>query len=262
MSRNFELLQRAHSLMERTALFSAASAEGAAPQIAKPAESDAPEAGACFPSAALEASERSEILKLVCGIFQPGHSDAVRIVVVAGVDEHSSSTWITACAGELLSEQVREPVCVVDANFHQHGLNAMFGVENGLGLADAVLGNGSLRDYCSRMRGRLFLLSAGSLGGSRGDALPRESMWCRIQQLRREFGYAVIAAPPVAPCAAEVLALGQMSDGVLLVVEANTTRRDAALAAKEMLTNSKVPVLGAVLNNRTFPIPDNWYARL
>jgi Mrp family chromosome partitioning ATPase len=56
--------------------------------------------------------------------------------------------------------------------------------------------------------------------------------------------------------------LSRWTDGVVLVLEANATRRDAARRVKEILDAANVSVLGVVLNNRTFPIPDVLYRRL
>lgn len=51
-------------------------------------------------------------------------------------------------------------------------------------------------------------------------------------------------------------------DGAVLVISANHTRREAALRAKETLLNWNVELLGIVIANRTFPVPDAIYRRL
>ena len=51
-------------------------------------------------------------------------------------------------------------------------------------------------------------------------------------------------------------------DGAVLVVNANYTRREAALQAKETLLNWNVELLGAVVVNRAFPVPEAIYRRL
>jgi protein-tyrosine kinase len=48
----------------------------------------------------------------------------------------------------------------------------------------------------------------------------------------------------------------------VLVLEANSTRRVAARKAKQALEAANVRVLGTVLNNRTFPIPEKIYRLL
>ena len=60
----------------------------------------------------------------------------------------------------------------------------------------------------------------------------------------------------------EAIALGQIADGLVLVLEANATRRESALRIAETLRATQIRVLGAVLNKRTFPIPEGLYNRL
>jgi Mrp family chromosome partitioning ATPase len=45
-------------------------------------------------------------------------------------------------------------------------------------------------------------------------------------------------------------------------VEANHSRRDTVRHAKEQLEGAQVRLLGAVLDQRTFPIPEKLYRRL
>ncbi len=82
-----------------------------------------------------------------------------------------------------------------------------------------------------------------------------------MAELRKEFDYVLIDSPPLNMCSDSVV-LGQLSDGVILVLEANATRREAVLRVAEELRARHVQVLGAVLNKRTFPIPELLYHRL
>jgi Mrp family chromosome partitioning ATPase len=52
------------------------------------------------------------------------------------------------------------------------------------------------------------------------------------------------------------------SDGAVLVITANQTRREAAVRAKEILLSWNAQLLGAVLDNRAFPVPESIYRRL
>jgi len=56
--------------------------------------------------------------------------------------------------------------------------------------------------------------------------------------------------------------LGQIADGVILILESMVTRRETARTAKENLAAANVKILGAVLNNHTFSIPETLYRRL
>ena len=70
------------------------------------------------------------------------------------------------------------------------------------------------------------------------------------------FQYLFLARYP------ESTALGQIADGLVLVLEAEATRREAASAAAASLRAANVPILAAVLNKRNFPIPQKLYKRL
>jgi Mrp family chromosome partitioning ATPase len=83
----------------------------------------------------------------------------------------------------------------------------------------------------------------------------------RIKELRETFRYVVIHSGPIRLETSPTL-LSRWTDGVVLVVEANATRRDTARRVREILDAAKVRVLGVILNNRTFPIPDAIYRRL
>jgi len=82
-----------------------------------------------------------------------------------------------------------------------------------------------------------------------------------MTELRTAFDYVLIDAPPVSPYTDASL-LGQLADGVVLVLEANSTRRETAREAKQSLEAANSRVLAAVLNKRTFPLPDFIYHNL
>jgi protein-tyrosine kinase len=107
----------------------------------------------------------------------------------------------------------------------------------------------------------LFILSGDSLAEQQLGPAARDQLAGMVLQLRDRFDYVLVEAPPIARFH-EGLIFGQMSDGLVLVVEANATRREIAKQTKERLQAADVKLLGTVLNNRTYPIPQKLYARL
>jgi Mrp family chromosome partitioning ATPase len=71
----------------------------------------------------------------------------------------------------------------------------------------------------------------------------------------------LLDAPPV-NLYADATLLGRLAEGVVLVLQANSTRREAARKAKESLESAKVRLWGAVLNKRTFPVPEFVYRNI
>ena len=107
----------------------------------------------------------------------------------------------------------------------------------------------------------LWLLSSGALASDSPNLLSSDRVKTRLAELRAEFAFVILDAPPLTRYA-DAIALGQLSDGLILVLEADTTRKKAALTAAANLHSSNVQILGAVLNKRTFPIPEKIYSRL
>jgi Mrp family chromosome partitioning ATPase len=109
--------------------------------------------------------------------------------------------------------------------------------------------------------GNLWVLPWGSVNGNSQTIISCDRFHQRFAELRAEFDYVLIDAPAVNLCA-DPIALGRLSDGLVLVVQLNTTRREAARNAKEALEAAKVRLLGVVLNNRKYPIPEILYRML
>ena len=195
----------------------------------------------------------------VCSCFQI--PTAPRTVVFSSV-QGNGSTEICCRAGEVLAAQGSGSVCLVDANLRAPSLHQLLGVAKSPGLADATVKPGPIKDFTVRIAGgNLWLLPSGSSAAETQGLFASDRLRSRIGELREEFDYVLIDAPPVSSCADAVL-LGQMADGVILVVEANSTRRETARMAKETFESAKVKLLGAILNNRTFPIPEALYRKL
>jgi receptor protein-tyrosine kinase len=105
------------------------------------------------------------------------------------------------------------------------------------------------------------VITSGSATGDWAQIGKLEMMRACIAQLRARFDYVLIDAPILGNYP-DVMSLGILADGVILVLQAHSTRREVACRVKHELEASGVQVLGAVLNDRTFPIPEGVYLRL
>jgi Mrp family chromosome partitioning ATPase len=91
--------------------------------------------------------------------------------------------------------------------------------------------------------------------------LGSDRMRLLLPELRREFDYVLIDAPPLRG-GDDTLMLGRNAEGVVLVLRANSSRRETARKAVQDLEAAQIRVLGAVLNHRTFPVPESIYKKL
>ncbi len=203
-----------------------------------------------------------EALRLVQQIFIFQTQDPPRVVVFAGIDHGNGCSQICVSVAETLARHARRPVCLVEANFRSPALPELFGTTNHHGLTNALLENGPIGTFAKRVnRDNLWLLSSGSLAADSQNLLTSERLPERLQELRNGFDFVIIDAPPLNRYS-DAIVLGQHSDGLVLVLEADSTRREAATAIAANLRSVKVPILAAVLNKRTFPIPEGLYRRI
>ena len=79
--------------------------------------------------------------------------------------------------------------------------------------------------------------------------------------MRQQFDFIVVDVPALNQYA-DAAAVAKVCDGIIIVLEANSTRREAARKMTENLQMTNTPILGVVLNKRTFPVPESLYRRL
>jgi Mrp family chromosome partitioning ATPase len=125
-----------------------------------------------------------------------------------------------------------------------------------------MLQSGPVRNFAHQVNGgNLWVITCGSKTTDPHSLLTSDGLRARLAELRAEFDYVLIDGPPVNLCA-DATVLGKLADGVVLVVQANSTHREVARKAKESLASANVRLLGAVLNKRTFPIPESLYRKI
>lgn len=253
MSKNFELLYQTGKAMEM--LQPVAEAETTKTM-------SLPEVSACAPTLEIDGIAREELTKLVHRLFLVPGSEAPHHVIFTSTELGNGCTWMCARAAEVLASQVGSSVCVVDCNLRSPSLHQQFGVENHYGLADALAGDGPIRQYAQQLsRPNLWLVSCGAGDASSEKLLTSGRMRTRISELRSEFDYVLMDVASMNTCNHSLI-FGGWVDGVVLVLKANSSRRDSTRDAMQQLQASSVRMLGAVLNQRTFPIPQRIYKHL
>jgi capsular exopolysaccharide synthesis family protein len=254
VSRHFELMQEALKEVERETPPAHESTPILFPVPAAKEE--------CALPLGFDGMAREECLNLVQRIFlsQPGNHS--RAIVFAGIDKGDGCSRICVETARILAANTSASVCIVDANFRTPSLPDLFGIANHKGLANALVEEGGVRTFAKQLKpSNLWLLSAGGLVPGSSVLLNSDRLKLRLQELREQFAYILIDSAAL-NLYGDAVALGKITDGVVVVLQADSTRRESALKALESLRQSQVEVLGAVLNRRTFPIPNFLYRRL
>lgn len=208
-----------------------------------------------------EAIAREEELKLVQRIFL-AEEDSPRMVLFSGFERDTSCASICIRAGEILASQGEGSVCLVDMGFSVPSLHGYCGVPNDRGLAEAMTDPNPIQEFARQLSpANLWVIPGGQSAPQLNFAKVADGLRARMEELRKAFRYVVVHSGSLW-LNADAMLISKWADGVVLILEAHSTRRDTARRIKESLAAANARVLGVVLNNRTYPIPDTLYCRL
>jgi len=82
-----------------------------------------------------------------------------------------------------------------------------------------------------------------------------------LDHLRTLFDYILIDTPALRQ-SNDILSLAPFADGIILVVEADRTRKDQILHAEKSIEFARGKLIGSILNKRTYVVPEWIYRRL
>lgn len=93
------------------------------------------------------------------------------------------------------------------------------------------------------------------------ESTPMETAFNNLQTLRFAFDYILLDCPALSASDAASF-LAPETDGVMVVVEADSTKREQILNAKQTIERADGNLLGFILNKRQYAVPDWLYKRL
>jgi hypothetical protein len=199
-----------------------------------------------------EVFAREQIRGLVRRVFLGNVGGPVRQVVFSSAEPHLDIASICDRVAMALAQETRAHVALVDTGQE---------IAEDVSTRLASRGTALIKYASAQIAVNLWRVPKSALEGcseEAGTGLP----WppC-LEELRKEFEYVVIQGP-AAGMSGEAALLGQLTDGIILVLGAGGTRRATARKIKETLAAAQCRILGTVLTERTFPMPERIYRRL
>lgn len=203
---------------------------------------------------------QEQLESLIRQVFVPGFPRPSRQVVLSAVERGAGAAHVCKQVGELLAARSGESVCIVETDLRTRFLEKEFGGTSIGGEATPELA-GAVQLSSLQIADKLWFMPAHAFAGTPQNASSVAWLRTRLGAIRREFGYALFHAPPIAREGSASL-LAHLADGLILVLQAHRTRRATVKLLREILQGSNVRLLGAVLSERRFPIPESLYQRL
>jgi len=201
-----------------------------------------------------EAFAREQIRSLVQRVFFSLSDRPARQVVFSAVEGDTDIRQICRRIAATLSEETLKSVAVMSAG--PRLLESVGARESTVDSQSRDASMPPLRRIATKLRENLWQVPPAGRNPATAS-----SLHSYLGEMRREFEYSIVEAPPAGE-SNEATAMAQFADGIILVMSAQRTRRAAALKIKESLDAAKARLLGTVLCDRQFPIPEKVYRRL
>lgn len=228
-------------VLPRSGVIAAGKQKIATPEIASPREAS---------SWSPDNFAREQIRSLVQRVFFASRSGSIRQVVFTALGPEIDVAGLCEQVGKILSMETHSDVAVVELEQTE-----------ARGSERPPKGK-DVKSWSTQLSPNLWRVPGfGQYQCDEQQSGAGEFWLSSLARLRNEFQFAVIHGP-AAYLSSEVALLGQLSDGIVLVLDAHSTRRVTARKLKETLDATEARILGSVLSGRRFPMPYPIYRRL
>lgn len=175
-----------------------------------------------------------------------------RVLAITSAIPREGKSVTTVNLGVILSEIRHFKVLCVDGDFRRSRLSMLFDAKPGPGLADFLRGEASYEEIVQpTVIPNLFFVAAGETSGrSSAELLSSQKANAVIRRFQTEFHYTLVDTPP-ATTVTDVGVIGQMCNGVIMLVRLNFTPEPIAQRAVRLLRVNKVPIVGCLLVGRS-----------
>jgi len=169
-----------------------------------------------------------------------------RVIAITSAENGAGKTTCAANLALVLAEAPLARVLLIDANLQRPGIGDLFGYEPGENLMTKLLGReDAAPPYAvASMSGSSLQLAALKQDSGRGKRLDRALFSEALRALRSAYDYVIIDAGSALETA-DVNAVSECADGVVMVARAGRSRHGKIRQAIEQLAPASV--LGTVL---------------
>ncbi len=189
---------------------------------------------------------------LVSILFTGDKERQPRVLLVTSSSPSEGKSTVVSNLGIALAE-VNQKVLLIDADVRRPRLHSIFKLKNDRGLSNLLRSKDQTQDAWRQHIQEsgvpnLFIMTSGTSTSAATSLLYSTRIPELLKELQEEFQTILLDTPPMLQIP-DARVLGRMADGVILVVRAGQTTRDAAVAAGRRFSEDGTAVLGTILND-------------
>lgn len=167
------------------------------------------------------------------------------IVITSSEPGEGKST--TAGNLALSFAQAEKKTIIVDCDLRKPSLHKKFKISNINGLSDVLIGREKLEVAIHKHNNKLDILASGKIPPNPSEMLGSKAMTRLIEVLKENYDVVILDTAPL-QAVTDAQIISTKADGVILVVRAESTKKESVIQAKSLLEKVGANILGTVLN--------------
>jgi protein-tyrosine kinase len=180
-------------------------------------------------------------------LYRIRETQPLKTVLISSAIPAEGKTLVATNLAHALVRQQGCRVLLIDADLRAPRVHTLLGAPSNPGLADYLQGGASEFDVIQRgFEEGFYFIPAGTHVTHPSELISSDRMKAFLERAKPAFDWIIIDSSPVLPVS-DATVLGGMSDGVLLVVRANSTPAESCRKAAHEFKDSQI--LGVVLNS-------------
>jgi tyrosine-protein kinase Etk/Wzc len=193
-------------------------------------------------------SEQFRALRTNLSFYLKSESEKIILLTSSMSGEGKSFTAINL--GNILALAGKK-VLLMELDLRKPGLSAKLGVRNDMGFSNFTISPSiKMADIVKPLsiNKNMFIISSGPLPPNPAETLMNEHVPNLIEELKREFDYIIMDAPPVG-IIADAQLLSRYADVTLYLVRQKITQKDQLEIVDDLYRTGKMKNLGIVVND-------------
>ena len=182
----------------------------------------------------------------------------LRTILVTSPSPQEGKTTTAINLGVTMAEAAGR-VLIIDTDMRRPRLHRSFGVPNQTGISTVIVGKATLEEAVKRTDvPNLDVLPCGPIPPNPSELLHTDRFAAVLADCSRLYDRIVLDSPPTS-AVTDPAVLGNLVDGVVLVIKGGVTTRESAVHARRQLVAAKARLFGVVVNAIDFSNPAYGY---
>jgi protein-tyrosine kinase len=193
--------------------------------------------------------------KLRTYLMRTNNLQPPKVIMITSATRGEGKTFVATNLAIGIANHFHIHALLVDCDLRDPQVANRFGLQNGRGLSDYLVGEGKISDFLMRTQiDKLNIFPGGRMIDNPTELIGSKKMEALIHELKTRYSdrYIILDATPLLGTT-EPDVLAKWVDGIIIVVEAGKTERETVKQA--ILSIEKQKILGFVLNSIQFKSP-------